>query len=190
MLTREQFVALLARLRGEGEALSADELRSFIAALPEHAEDGELAEIETLCQALGDDDEVPLDTVRAAVELVDAVRTEADARIVAAEEEATERETLRRQLAGEEASDTSGDGEGGDDGDGSGDGTGDGEGEGADGGDAGGEGGDGSGEGEGAGDGTGTEATEPVGATAGDFVATVLVEEGEIVWHVFARPTL
>ena len=30
----------------------------------------------------------------------------------------------------------------------------------------------------------------PVGATAGDFVATVLVEEGEIVWHVFARPTL
>lgn len=171
MLTREQFVALLARLRGEGEQLSADELRSLIAALPEHADDAELAEVETLCQALGDDDEVPLETVRAAVELVEAVRTEADARITAAEEEATERETLRRQLAGEEASDT-GDGEGGE---GAGDGTGEGEGEG-EGADGTGDGGEGEGAGEGGdgGDGTGEGADagtggeqEPVGATAG-----------------------
>lgn len=172
MLTREQFVALLARLRGEGEALTPDELRSLVAALPEHAEDGELAEVEALCQALGDDDEVPLDVVRAAVELVEAVRTEADARMTAAEEEATERETLRRQLAGEEASDAGGDGEGEGDGTGTGDGEGgEGEGEGAGTGDGEGGEGEGAGDGEGADAGDGTEATEPVGATAGGGTA-------------------
>lgn len=107
MLTREEFVALLARLNGEGDPLTADELAALVAACAEHAEDDELAAIEAACQGLGEDDTVPLAVVRAAVDLVDAVRAEADVRLGAAEEEAAERDALRARLAGEaEASDT------------------------------------------------------------------------------------
>lgn len=100
-MDREAFLALLARLLGEGDPLTAAEFADFQAGISEHATDDELAQIEAGCQALGEDDNVPLETVRAAVGLVEAVRGEAETRMAAAEAERSERETLRAQLAGE-----------------------------------------------------------------------------------------
>lgn len=187
MLTRDEFVALLARLRGEGEAVTAEELAAMAAYASQHQEateearaaisDAELEEVEAGLMALGADDSVALDALEAAVEAVEAVRTVGEARVAADEAAAAEAARLEQEAADQraallarlngpeaDASDAgAGDGEG--DGAGAGDGTEGGEGtEGGDGGAGDGgdgttttTGGEGEGEGEGAGDGAGAE---------------------------------
>lgn len=192
MLTRDEFLALLARLRGEGEALTAVELAQMAEYATAHAgveaeareaiSDEELEEVEAGLMALGADDELPLDALEAAVTAVETVRTVGHDRLAADEaaaaeaarleaEAAEQRQALRDRLAGPQASDT-GDGAGdGDGADGDGDG---GEGDGADaqpgeGGDGAGEGGDDGGAGGDAGEGgdqEGADDRQPVGATA------------------------
>ena len=100
-MDREQFLALLARLFGDGEPLTAEEIASVTATAAEHATDGELADVEAACQLLGADDDTPLEVVRAAVDLVDAVRADADRRVTEATEIAAARDALRARLAGE-----------------------------------------------------------------------------------------
>lgn len=110
-MDRTAFLALLARLRGEGEPLNADELRSLVTYLTENAgnadaiTDEEIGEVETLVMGLADDDEVPLDALEAAVEVVEATRVAAATREAAAAEQAEQRDALRRRLAGETAED-------------------------------------------------------------------------------------
>lgn len=188
MLTRDEFLALLARLRGEGEALTAAELAAMAAYAAHHQgaeeearaaiSDEELEEVEAGLMALGASDDLPLDALEAAVEAVEAVRTVGEARDAAdeaaaaaaaeAERQAAEaRQALLARLNGPEAeaSDT-GDGE---DADADAGDAGDaGEDDGGDGGDGGdGSDGDGTADGEGDGEGAeGTDAREPVGATA------------------------
>jgi hypothetical protein len=179
-MDRTQFLALLARLRGEGEPLNADELRSIVTYLTENAgnadavTDEEIGEIETLVIGLADDDEVPLDALQAAVEVVEATRSAAAVRNEAAEAEATEREALRRRLAGETAEEGDGEGEG-DAGTGDGDGEGDAEGGDADGGE-----GEGAGDGAGEGEGAGEEQQVPAGATAGGGPAPARRAPGQL----------
>ena len=84
-MNREQFLALLARFLGDGEPLTADEFTSMRDATAANATDDELASIEAACRELGASDDTPLDAVRAAVDLVGVVRTEASTRIAAAE---------------------------------------------------------------------------------------------------------
>lgn len=171
-MNRAAFLALLARLRGDGEPLNADEVGQVAAYVGEHAgeadalTDAEVGEVETLVVTLADDDDVPLDALEAAVGLADAARTTAAARFTAAEEENQRRDDLRQRLAGDPTSDTEGDTDGdtgGDDTDGENDDTADTE---ADTGD--GDTGDtGDTAGEGAGDASeGAGEQEPVGATA------------------------
>lgn len=176
MLTRDEFVALLARLRGEGEAITAAELRQMAEYATASAEDrtaitdSELEEVEAGVMALGADDSVPLEALEAAVETAEAVRTVGASRDEADAAAQEQRQALLARLNGPEAeaSDTGAEGDGeGDAGDGA-----EGEGE-----EAPAEGGDGAGDGgeeppaEGgdAGDGgdqEGAEEREPVGATA------------------------
>lgn len=107
MLTREEFLALLARLRGDGDPLTADELRAFagyVAAAPgdrETATDDELAEASTLIRQLGADDDTPLDVLEAAVEVVAGITSETDTRATADAEVEERRAALRAQLSGE-----------------------------------------------------------------------------------------
>lgn len=102
-MNREQFLALLARLRGEGDALSVEEFGQIAAYLADasrdDATDDEIGEVRTLVRALGADDAVSIDELEAAVAVNDAItavttaRTEADAAI---EER---RAALRAQLS-------------------------------------------------------------------------------------------
>lgn len=115
-MNREQFLALLARLRGEGEPITLDELRSLVEYATAHREDrealedGELVEIEAAVVALADDEDLTIEGLEAAADLADVVRDAAGVRIAAdeqaaadaaeAERVATERrEELRRRLA-------------------------------------------------------------------------------------------
>jgi hypothetical protein len=189
MLTRDEFLALLARLRGDGEALTAAELAAMAAYASHHAAadaeareaitDDELAEVEASLMALGESDDLPLDALEAAVDAVEGVRTVAEGRIEAdaaaaaeaarlEQEAAQRRQELRDRLAGPQASDAGdGDGDAADAGDGD-DGQADADGDGGDAGDDAGEGGAG-GDGDdagAAGDAEGADDREPVGATA------------------------
>ena len=138
-MNREQFLALLARLRGEGDPITLDELRQLVEYVNANAgdraalEDGELVEVEAAMVALADDEDLTLEGLEAAADLADGVRNAAASRIeadetAAAEEaerarvEAERREELRRRLAPvAEGDGGEGDGEG--DGEGAGDGA-------------------------------------------------------------------
>lgn len=179
-MNREQFLALLARLGGEGEPLTVDELRqvqAYVEANRGDAEaitDDELATVDETLRALADDEEATTEELLAAADVVDAIGTVVTERTEAAAAAEAEREAARQRLRPvAEGEGAGGEGEGGDGGEGQGDGEGagaGGEGEGGEGGDGtGGEGGDGAGAGEGeGGEGQGTEGAqgEPVAATA------------------------
>lgn len=175
-MDREQFLALLARFRGDGDPLTVDELNQLSAYVTEHSADreavtaDELGEVRDLCRALGEDDEVTIPALQAAVAVVTAIDTAAAARDEEDAAEQAERDALRLQLLGEQPADEAGDDEAGD-GDGAGEGEAGGDGEAGEGdggagdagtGDGAGDGGDGAGA---AGDGgAGDAEREPVGA--------------------------
>lgn len=106
-MNREQFLALLARLRGEGDALTVEEIRSLVAYVTEAgidrdvATDEELVEIRSELRALGGTD-APLDEIEAAVEVVQAIAAVDTLRVAADDELAERRQALLDALGTDE----------------------------------------------------------------------------------------
>lgn len=133
-MDRATFLALLARLNGEGEALTADEFASMQAYIAEHRGDSvaitddELVAVDEACRALADDDDATTELLIAAADVADLVVTVTGERETAAAEAEAEREAARARLRGDDpaASDTGTDG---DDAEGETEGEGDAEGE-------------------------------------------------------------